>query len=43
MKFVFSNPPKEFVGDGQLTKVVLYDGTTLDADVCVIGAGKDVF
>ncbi len=41
VKFVFSNPPKEFVGvDGSLTEVVLADGTRLPAQLCVVGTGE---
>ena len=40
VKFVFSNPPKEFIGDGdKLQKVVLNDGASLEADICIVGAG----
>ncbi len=40
-KFIAKNSPKEFVGeDGKLKEVVLQDGTTLPADLCIMGIGK---
>jgi hypothetical protein len=39
-KFVFRNPPAEFLGEsGSLSGVKLQDGTVLEAQLCIIGAG----
>ncbi|ELT98767.1 hypothetical protein CAPTEDRAFT_220923 [Capitella teleta] len=40
VKFVFANPPAEFIGkNGALSHVKLSDGSQLPADICVLGVG----
>ena len=47
VQFAMGSTPAAFVGDeqggdsGSLTKVVLADGTELEADLCVLGVGVD--
>ena len=47
VQFVMGSTPAAFMGDeqggdaGSLTKVVLADGTELEADLCVLGVGVD--
>ena len=47
VQFAMGSSPTAFVGDedggegGSLTKVLLADGTELEADLCVLGVGVD--
>ena len=47
VQFAMGSTPTAFVGDekdgdgGSLTKVVLADGTEIEADICVLGVGVE--